>query len=85
MRSTIAPARDPPPRPEAGNILLDAQDAAHVTDFGLAKQVAGDDTPTQSGSIVGTASYMAPEQAAGGKGLTTAADVYSLVRSCTRC
>jgi len=61
-----------------GNILLDAQDGPYVTDFGLAKQVAGDDTSTQSGSIVGTASYMAPEQAAAGKSLTTAADVYSL-------
>jgi tetratricopeptide (TPR) repeat protein len=60
------------------NILLDAQGEPHVTDFGLAKRVEGDGTQTQSGMIVGTPSWMAPEQAAGRKGLTTAVDVYSL-------
>jgi WD40 repeat protein/tRNA A-37 threonylcarbamoyl transferase component Bud32 len=61
-----------------GNILLDAEGQPHVTDFGLAKRVTGDRSLTQSGAIVGTPSYMAPEQAAGRKGLTTATDVYSL-------
>jgi tetratricopeptide (TPR) repeat protein len=63
-----------------GNILLDAQAQPHVTDFGLAKRVAGPAGAgaTQSGAIVGTPSYMAPEQAAGSKGLSTAADVYAL-------
>jgi WD40 repeat protein len=60
------------------NILLDAGGEPHVTDFGLAKRVEGDSKLTQSGVIVGTPSYMAPEQAAGKKTVGTAADVYGL-------
>jgi WD40 repeat protein len=60
------------------NILLDAQGEPHITDFGLAKRVEGDRSLTQAGAIVGTPSYMAPEQAACRKDLTTAVDVYSL-------
>ncbi len=60
------------------NILLDAEAQPHVTDFGLAKRVQGDSNQTQTGAIVGTPSYMSPEQARAEKVLTTAADVYAL-------
>jgi serine/threonine-protein kinase len=61
------------------NILLDAADKPYVTDFGLAKLVETDGGMTQSGMILGTPQYMAPEQALGhGKDAGPAADVYSL-------
>ena len=49
-----------------------------VTDFGLAKRLDATHTLTSTGAVVGTPSYMAPEQAGGRKDLTPAADVYSL-------
>ena len=61
------------------NVLVDAQGNRFVTDFGLAKRLAdADRSLTEPGQILGTPRYMAPEQAAGSKDLTVAADVYSL-------
>jgi WD40 repeat protein len=60
------------------NILLDEHGEPHVTDFGLARRLAAGASLSPSGAVVGTPSYMAPEQARGARDLTTAADVYSL-------
>jgi tetratricopeptide (TPR) repeat protein len=61
------------------NILLDERGQPHVTDFGLARQIATESGLTNSGYPVGTPSYMSPEQVKGEKGsFTTATDVYGL-------
>ncbi|MFO0897441.1 MAG: WD40 repeat domain-containing serine/threonine-protein kinase [Pirellulales bacterium] len=60
------------------NILMDADGEPHITDFGLARTVGGDSELTQSGAVLGTPSYMAPEQARGMRVLTTGVDIYSL-------
>jgi hypothetical protein len=61
------------------NILLDADEQPHVTDFGLAKKLGVDSKQTATGAVLGTPSYMAPEQAAGKtKELGPACDVYGL-------
>src|SRR5438445_4172078 len=62
-----------------GNILLDKNGEPHLTDFGLARLIEQESTITNSFDVLGTPSYMSPEQAAGRvKELTAAADVYSL-------
>jgi tetratricopeptide (TPR) repeat protein len=64
--------RSSPPSPLTGDLC------AKVTDFGLAKFLAGSDL-THSGDVLGTPSYIAPEQAAGKAGPVSAAvDVYGL-------
>jgi WD40 repeat protein len=60
-----------------GNVLLGTDGTPYVADFGLARRVEADSV-THSGSALGTPSYMAPEQAAGRRDLTTAVDVYGL-------
>ena len=61
------------------NILLTAEGVPKVADFGLAKLLGGDSGRTQSGQVVGTPSYMAPEQAEGrSKDVGPVADVYAL-------
>jgi WD40 repeat protein len=61
------------------NVLLAADGTPKVTDFGLAKKLDATDGPTRSGAIMGTPSYMAPEQAGGdGKKVGPAADTYAL-------
>jgi WD40 repeat protein/tRNA A-37 threonylcarbamoyl transferase component Bud32 len=59
------------------NVLLDRSGQPRVTDFGLARR-AGDGQLTATGAVVGTPSYMPPEQAAGRKDVGPAADVYAL-------
>jgi WD40 repeat protein len=61
------------------NVLLTADGTLKVTDFGLAKQVDSDGGQTRSGAIIGTPSYMAPEQAGGHvRQIGPASDVYAL-------
>src|SRR5438067_4037251 len=62
-----------------GNILLDTKGEPHLTDFGLARLVETESTVTRTMEVLGTPSYMAPEQAVGNNAqLTSATDVYGL-------
>jgi WD40 repeat protein/tetratricopeptide (TPR) repeat protein/tRNA A-37 threonylcarbamoyl transferase component Bud32 len=61
------------------NVLLTADGTPKITDFGLAKKLDENAGQTHTGAVMGTPSYMAPEQAAGGTARATAlVDVYAL-------
>src|SRR5881396_2365028 len=62
-----------------GNVLLDAKGEPHLTDFGLARLVESESSVTQTLDVLGTPSYMAPEQAVGNNAaVSSATDVYGL-------
>src|SRR5437667_2688852 len=62
-----------------GNVMLDKEGEPHLTDFGLARLVESEGTVTRTTDVLGTPSYMAPEQAIGNNAaLTSATDIYAL-------
>jgi WD40 repeat protein len=61
------------------NVLIDSNDQPRVTDFGLAKNLANESDLTLTGKVVGSPSFMPPEQALGERGkMASASDIYSL-------
>jgi tRNA A-37 threonylcarbamoyl transferase component Bud32 len=60
------------------NVLLTPEGDPKICDFGVAKLLTGSDVKTMSGMLVGTAEYMAPEQASAGAAVGPAADTYAL-------
>src|SRR5947199_1387877 len=62
-----------------GNILLDQKGEPHLTDFGLARLIETESTVTRTMEVLGTPSYMAPEQAVGNNDVVSSVtDVYGL-------
>src|SRR6185295_7616097 len=57
------------------NVVFDEEGRAKISDFGIAR-LSGADTLTEAGTLIGTAAYMSPEQAAG-EPVTPASDVYA--------
>src|SRR5262245_52739298 len=65
--------------PESSNVLLAADGTPKIANFGLARQMDSDSGETQAGAVMGTPSYMAPEQALGrAHEAGPAADIYAL-------
>jgi len=60
-----------------GNLLRSADGIVKLADFGIAKALSEESSITQVGSVLGTASYLAPEQASGAEA-TARSDIYSL-------
>jgi len=60
------------------NVLIDARGEPRVLDFGVARPLNEDSRATQTGQLVGTLSYMSPEQASGHGKIDARSDVYSL-------
>ena len=60
-----------------GNVLITNDEQVKVTDFGIARAVNTEESLTQTGAVMGTATYFSPEQAEGG-GVDPRSDIYSL-------
>src|SRR5262249_50602702 len=60
------------------NIMLRADDEPVIMDFGLARAVTASQRLTNTGVLLGTPSYMSPEQVRGDKSVGKAADIYAL-------
>ncbi|MGH9066159.1 MAG: protein kinase domain-containing protein, partial [Acidimicrobiales bacterium] len=60
-----------------GNVLIANDGAVKVADFGIARAANADENLTQTGAVMGTATYFSPEQAQG-EGVDARSDVYSL-------